>query len=198
MLRWFGQNSASIGASANTQGSVLDDGNDSDVSLLITNEDNEVTITNVATLHRDEEDGQLNQQMIVLPGADLNRQHAEVAVAESSETRRGVQGRTRRRHHHRHHRSSSNRRRDRPNRLKTHESNFFSAIFNLIVVVLTGVAMFESRWLHIQGGQCNDGKIPINYLGIKTFFALDRGNPDMFYYGSAQGKLTNKLSKFMW
>jgi hypothetical protein len=193
MFRWFGHNSAeALVTSANTSMSVVDEGDDSDVSLLIANDGTEnVAVTdNLVSLQEEHvRDNQLSsQQAAVLPGSEVDRSHVQAGSPVTVGHGQDDQGRRRRRRHHRH-RCSSNRQRDRVHRLKSNESNLFSAIFNLIVVVLVCVALFEPRWFYVQGGRCTDGKNVVNYLGVKTFFESDDGHPELFYYGHSQGKL---------
>jgi hypothetical protein len=199
-MHWVGHNSAeALITLASTPVSPVDEGNSSDVSLLIANDGNEDVVVSDNFVSLQEETGSVslpsNQQAALLPHNEINRSDVESCLPVTEvDQGQDDQGHRRRRRHHRH-RSGSSRQRDRLHRLKSNESNLFSAVFNLIVVVLTCVALFEPRWFHIQGGRCTDGKNPVSYLGIKTFFESENGHPDMFFYGHAQGKLFVLLLK---
>jgi len=86
--------------------------------------------------------------------------------------------------------SRSGRHRHRLCRFKRKESNYVSAICDVIVIVLMCIAISESRWFYVRGGGCsNANQTTVSYLGIKTFLYQGSSssfvNPNAYYYGNS-------------
>lgn len=75
---------------------------------------------------------------------------------------------SRSRSRHRHHRRRHSR-----FRCKRRETNFPSAVCNMLVMVLLCSGMAEPQWFYMRGGGCRQGDdSPVHYIGISKFFPV--------------------------